>query len=113
MIIRRTVLSAGIGLAFFFVLLAGFAALRPSPSAALAGAAISAPAGEAAPPEEEGGYLVQTVDNEICVFQKGRLVLHTGVYAAMLPQQDREALETGISVPDEVALTVLLEDLGS
>ncbi|MCD7945908.1 MAG: hypothetical protein LUF81_04825 [Clostridiales bacterium] len=58
-------------------------------------------------------WVLQSVDGEICVLRNGEVVVHTGVSTALLPQQDRQALEAGIPVEDEQALTALLEDLSS
>ncbi|MCD7760441.1 MAG: hypothetical protein LUH16_01480 [Clostridiales bacterium] len=68
------------------------------------------------PQDEESAaspWMLQSVDGEICILREGEIVLHTGVSVALLPQQDRQALETGIPAEDEQALTALLEDLSS
>ncbi|MCD8382402.1 MAG: hypothetical protein LUC30_05735 [Clostridiales bacterium] len=58
-------------------------------------------------------WVLQSVDGEVCILRDGEIVVHTGVSTSLLPQQDREALEAGIPVEDQQALTSLLEDLGS
>ncbi len=58
-------------------------------------------------------WVLRSEDGEICVLREGEIVIHTGVSTALLPRQDRQALETGIPVEDEQALSALLEDLGS
>lgn len=73
-------------------------------------AAVSLPLdGEASPTP----WMLQSVEGEVCILRDGEIVVHTGVSTALLPRQDRQALEAGISVEDEQALTALLEDLGS
>lgn len=116
--IRRILLSVVGGLALWFVLLAVIAALgcRISASELVATDAqlpVQTAQTSLSEENESTGYVVRTVENEVCIFQNGELLLHTGVNALLLPQQDREALEIGITAPDEAALTALLEDLGS
>ncbi len=63
--------------------------------------------------ETASSWVLQSVDGEVCVLRDGEVIVHTGVSTALLPQQDRQALEAGIVVEDEQTLTALLEDLGS
>ncbi|MCC8129008.1 MAG: hypothetical protein LIO51_03605 [Clostridiales bacterium] len=58
-------------------------------------------------------WMLQSVDGEICILREGEIILHTGVSVALLPLQDRQALEAGIPAEDQQALTALLEDLSS
>lgn len=113
--IRRSLLALGIGLALSMTLLAAAIALAAGKAgnAATAGGMLTLQTAEAALPETEEGYLLRTVQDEVCVFRGDQLLLHTGVSTSLLPQQDREALEAGLTVPDQAALTALLEDLGS
>lgn len=113
--IRRSVLALGIGLALYGSLLAAAAGLTAGKAGdtAPAGGTLTLQTAEAALPGKEEGYLLRTVQDEVCVFRDGQLLLHTGVMASLLPRQDREALEAGLTVADQAALTALLEDLGS
>lgn len=113
--IRRSVLALGTGLALYCSLLAAAAGLTAGKAgdAAPAGGTLTIQTAEAALPAPAEGYLLRTVRDEVCVFRGDQLLLHTGVRASLLPRQDREALEAGLTVPDQTALTALLEDLGS
>lgn len=112
---RRILLSAGMGLALYLALTGFLFACYLESERDAASAALSQPVqmAETALPDQDSGYLIRTVGDEVCIFQNGQLMLHTGVIASLLPQQDREALETGITAADQAALTALLEDLGS
>lgn len=115
MTVRRTVLTLAAGIVLGLSVSVGtiMAAQQGGEDLVLASTAFPVPQSETLQAGEGEGYLIRTVDNEVCVFQKGELVLHTGVIASLLPQQDREALETGIPAADQAALTALLEDLSS
>ena len=112
---RRIVLSVGMGLTLYLTLTAFLFAcyLGAGRNAASAGLSLPVQTAETALPDQDSSYLIRTVEDEVCIFQNGQLILHTGVIASLLPQQDREALETGITAADQAALTALLEDLGS
>lgn len=83
---------------------------QPVPAPALAASKLSL---QTEQENEETVYLLRTVDGEVCILQDGEILLHTGVSAAMLPSQDREALEKGITVKSQADLTSLLEDITS
>lgn len=112
---RHILLSVAMGVALYLVLTAFLFTcyLRAGSHAASAGLSLPIQTAETALPDQDEGYLIRTVEDEVCIFQNGQLILHTGVIASLLPQQDREALETGITAADQAALTALLEDLGS
>lgn len=112
---RRSLLAAAVSLTLFFTLLSCLAAALPAASrnAAFPANAIQPVQESAVTEREETGYLIRAVGNEVCVFRGDTLILRTGVIASLLPRQDREALEQGITVESRAELTALLEDLGS
>lgn len=115
MMLRRTVLPLAAGIALGLSLSVGTLALVGQGDNALRLTSAPLVLAQAEPSQApaETGYLVRTVDNEVCVFQGEELMLRTGVMASTLPQQDREALEVGLPAADQAALTALLEDLSS
>lgn len=58
-------------------------------------------------------FLLKNQDGEVCVYADETLVSRTGIPVRSLPEQDREALETGIQAKGERALAALLEDFGA
>ena len=111
---RCSLLAAAVSLTLFFALLGCFAAAFTAASGEAASQVNAVePIQAAAAVQETSGYLIRTVDDEVCVFQGDALIRRTGVTASLLPRQDREALEHGISVESRAELTALLEDLGS
>lgn len=97
-------------LAFCLHLLAADASGAPASAPTLASAQLTLPK-EA--DEANTSYLIQAVDDEVCILQGERILLHTGVSASLLPKQDREALAQGIEVESQADLTALLEDITS
>jgi hypothetical protein len=85
----------------------------PAPSAVQSPAALASAPVSVPEDEEKVVYLIQTIEGEVCVRCGDGNVIHTGLSAAMLPQHDRSALEHGITVESQQALTSLLEDLGA
>ena len=111
---RCSLLAAAVSLTLFFALLGCFAAAFTAASGEAASQVNAVePIQAAAAIQETSGYLIRTVDDEVCVFQGDALIRRTGVTASLLPRQDREALEQGITVESRAELTALLEDLGS
>lgn len=68
---------------------------------------LAAGAGAAWTLRAEAGFLT------VRELETGAVFLETGVPLSALPEQDRPALETGIVLPDDTALTKALEDFCS
>lgn len=58
-------------------------------------------------------YVALSENGQLVVLRGGETVLRTAIDTRTLPQADREALDEGIVLDDEVALARLLEDYGS
>lgn len=110
---RRILTASALALTALWLTLAGLALRAQEQARPAAGTAQATVQAQGSGTEEAHRYLIRTVDGKVCIFQGEELILETGVSAALLPRQDREALAQGIEVESREELTALLEDLGS
>lgn len=113
----RTMLAGAaalmMGTALFFL----FRPAEPAPISAVetGGDVPGTQSTELLPEPSEPLWVVGVWQGQVAVFRSGALTPETvlDMPVAALPEQDRDALEQGISVSDREALAALLEDYGS